>query len=114
MKGADVSTAPGSGPRSLNSLLLADRRQYLEGPIPLDWLSAAARLPGKSLHVGMAIWFIGGLRKSRVVLLSNIISLRFGLDRNAKYRALTWLEAAGLIAVERKLGRVPKITILDD
>jgi hypothetical protein len=83
----------------------------LRGPIPLDWLSAAARLPGKSLHVGIALWFMGGLLKSRIVTLSNITSLRFGLNRNAKYRALAWLEEAGLIAVERKLGRAPIVTI---
>jgi len=86
---------------------------FLKGPIPLDWLSAAARLPGKSLHVGIALWFMGGLQKSRVVPLSNITSLRFGLDRNAKYRALAWLEEAGLIAVERKLGRAPIVTLND-
>ncbi len=61
-------------------------RHYLKGPIPLDWLSGAARLPGKSLHVGIALWFMGGMQKSRVVPLSNIAGLRFGLDRNAKYR----------------------------
>jgi DNA-binding transcriptional ArsR family regulator len=85
----------------------------LKGPIPLDWLSAAARLPGKSLHVGIALWFLGGLQKSRVVSLSNIASLRFGLDRNAKYRALAWLEEAGLVSVERKLGRAPIVSLND-
>jgi hypothetical protein len=86
---------------------------YLKGPIPLDWLSAAARLPGKSLHVGIALWFMGGLHKSRAVPLSNIASLRFGLDRNSKYRALAWLEGAGLVTVERKLGRAPIVTLSD-
>ena len=112
MNAADTSTAPGRGPTSLDPLLLADRWQNLEGPIPLDWLSAAARLPGKCLHVGIALWFVGGLQRSDVVSLSNMTALRFGLDRNAKYRALTWLEQAGLIAVERKLGRPPMVTIL--
>jgi hypothetical protein len=56
---------------------------------------------------------MGGLHKSRVIPLSNITSLRFGLDRNAKYRALAWLEEAGLIAVERKLGRAPIVTLND-
>jgi hypothetical protein len=85
----------------------------LRAPIPLDWLSAAARLPGKSLHVGIALWFMGGLQKSRIVSLSNITSLCFGLERNAKYRGLAWLEEAGLVAVERKLGRTPIVTIND-
>ena len=79
----------------------------------LDWLITAAQLPGKSLHVGVALWAIGELQNSRVVTLSNITSLRFGLDRNAKYRALAWLEEAGLISVERKAGRAPLVTILE-
>lgn len=88
-------------------------RHYLKGPIPLDWLSSAARLPGKSLHVGIALWFMGGIQKSRVVPLSNMAGLRFGLDRNAKYRGLAWLEGAGLVAVKRELGRAPMVTIND-
>jgi hypothetical protein len=87
--------------------------KYLRGPIPLDWLSLAARLPGRSLHVAMALWFMAGLTRSRSVPLSNINGLRFGLDRNAKYRGLVWLEGAGLISVTRKLGRAPLVTIRD-
>ena len=79
----------------------------------LDWLMSAAQLPGKSLHVGVALWAMGELQNSRVVALSNITSLRFGLDRNAKYRALAWLEKAGLISVERKAGHAPLVTILE-
>ncbi len=85
---------------------------FLKGPVPLIWLEAAARLPGKSLHAGVALWYAAGLTRSASVPLSNISGLKFGLDRNAKYRALDWLEGAGLIAVERKLGRAPVVTIL--
>jgi hypothetical protein len=86
--------------------------RFIKGPIPLIWLEAAARLPGKSLHAGVALWYAAGLVRSASVPLSNISGVRFGLDRNAKYRALAWLENAGLIAVVRKLGRAPVVTIL--
>ena len=86
---------------------------FVKGPIPLPWLEIAARLPGKSIHAGIALWYVAGLTRSRLVPLSNIAGLRFGLDRNAKYRALQWLEGAGLVAVERKLGRAPLVTILE-
>jgi DNA-binding transcriptional ArsR family regulator len=86
--------------------------RFLKGPIPLLWLEEAARLPGKSLHAGIALWYAAGLTKSASVPLSNIAGLHFGLDRNAKYRALKWLEGAGLVRVERKLGRAPIVTIL--
>ena len=91
----------------------AKSERFLKGPVPLNWLEAAARLPGKSLHVGVVIWFAAGLSRSRSVSLSNRLGLRFGLDRNAKYRALAWLEGANLIAVRRQLGRAPEVTILD-
>lgn len=86
---------------------------FLKGPVPLAWLEAAARLPGRSLHAGLALWYAAGLARSAVVPLSNISGDRFGLDRNAKYRALEWLEGAGLVKVERKLGRAPVVTILE-
>jgi len=79
--------------------------------IPIGWLSAAARLPGKSLHTGVALWCEAGSATSSTIPLSNVYSLDFGVDRNAKYRALAWLERAGLVTVERKLGRSPVVTI---
>jgi hypothetical protein len=89
----------------------AKGERFLKGPVPLAWLEAAAQLPGKSLHAGVALWYAAGLARSASVPLSNISGVRFGLDRNAKYRALAWLEEAGLISVERKLGRAPIVTI---
>ena len=86
--------------------------RFLKGPIPLAWLETAARLPGRSLHAGVALWYAAGLTRSISVPLSNISGQRFGLDRNAKYRALSWLEKAGLIVVERKLGRAPVVTLV--
>lgn len=86
--------------------------RFLKGPIPLAWLETAAALPGRSLHAGIALWYAAGLMRSTSVPLSNISGLRFGLDRNAKYRALDWLEKAGLVVVERKLGRAPMVTIV--
>lgn len=97
--------------RSTNLPRPKNSERFLKGPVPLAWLEIAAQLPGKSLHVGVALWFLGGLQKSRVVRLSNANGIRFGLDRNAKYRGLAWLEVAGLVTVERKLGRAPVVTI---
>jgi hypothetical protein len=87
--------------------------RFLRGPIPLHWLSRAAALPGRSLHVALAVWFMAGLKKTSIVPISNVTSLQFGLDRNAKYRGLEWLEKASLIAVERRAGCAPIVTILD-
>ncbi len=60
-------------------------KEGLMSLVLLDWLMIAAQLPGKSLHVGVALWAMGQMHNSRAVPLSNITSLRFGLDR--KHRA---------------------------
>ena len=88
-------------------------QQFLKGPVPLHWLQAAARLPGRSLHVGMVLWYVAGHSGSVSVHLSNTLCLRFGFDRNAKYRALRSLMDARLVAIKRKRGHSPQVTILD-
>jgi len=78
-----------------------------------DWILRAARLPGKSLHLAIALQFKAFDQGKRQVELGNVVWQRFGVDRNSKYRSLAWMESAGLIAVERKIGRAPVVTILD-
>jgi hypothetical protein len=71
------------------------------------WLTEAAQLPGKSLHLALALWFTASTEQPRQMELGNLASLKFGLERNAKYRALHWLEKAHLVRVERRMGRPP-------
>lgn len=73
---------------------------------------AAARLPGRTLHLALALQVLANANNSFRVELSNVASLQFGLDRNAKYRALAWLERAGLVRIERKVGRSPIVALL--
>jgi hypothetical protein len=84
-----------------------------ETEVSRDWILKAARLPGKSLHLAIALQFNVLDERKRRVELGNVAWQRFGVDRNSKYRSLAWLESAGLIAVERKIGRAPLVTILD-
>ncbi len=86
-------------------------RGVLQGPIPIAWLQAAAKLPGRSLHAGVALWIAASQLRARVVPLSNLDGARLGCGRSQKYRALAWLEAAGLVRVQRRLGRSPMVTI---
>jgi hypothetical protein len=89
-----------------------DGAPFLNGPIPPPWLEAAARLPGRSLHVGIVLWYVAGLSGSCSVYLSNSLCSRFGLGRNSKYRGLRSLGDAKLVAVKNKRGRSPLVTIL--
>jgi hypothetical protein len=83
-------------------------------PPPVSWLAPAALLPGRSLHVALAIWCAAERQRTHEVTLPNIDTCSFGLSRNAKYRALRCLETAGLISVQRKMGRAPIVTVIQD
>ncbi len=87
--------------------------RFLKGPVPCAWLQRAARLPGKPLHVGIALYQRAGMEKSDTVKLSNGVLEDWGIDRYAKRRALKDLEIAGLVSVKRRHGRSPVVTILD-
>jgi hypothetical protein len=41
--------------------------KFLKGPVPLPWLASTAQLPGKSLHLGIVLWFLTGLKNARAV-----------------------------------------------
>jgi hypothetical protein len=99
-------------PANKSDVDIAGRQEiHLPGPVPLPWLAAAARLPGKSLHVAVALWCLSRLTHTQCVQLTNVCSSHFGLDRCSKYRAIRWLEQAGLITVDRHVGRAPIVTI---
>lgn len=91
---------------------LARAGHFLKGPIPLEWLCTAARLPGRALHVGVLVWFRAGLTRSDTVHLPSALLAACGIDRDAKARALRALERAGLVTVRRSHGRAPDITLV--
>jgi hypothetical protein len=80
----------------------------------MSWVSRAVRLPGKSWHVASALWFVGirSRSKSATVQLTARTLSRFGLTRQAVYRALSHLEIAGLVQVQRPSGKRLVVTIL--
>jgi hypothetical protein len=86
---------------------------FINGPIPLAWMKAAATLPGKCLHVGLALWYLAGLKKTKTVALGNLVLEGFGVSRKAKGNCLKELERAGLITVESRPGCSPIVTLLD-
>lgn len=83
----------------------------MKGPIPLEWMMIASGLPGKSLSVGVAIWYRAGLEKCGVIRLGNDVLKKFGVKPDAKRRALTQLEQAGLITVQREGNKNPLVTL---
>jgi len=87
--------------------------RFIRGPIPLLWLSRAGMLPGKALHVAIAICFLTGVKKMNTVPVSNKLLGEFGVNRYAKSRALKQLSNAGLVSIEQGVGRSPVVTVLE-
>ena len=83
----------------------------VKGPIPGEWVSRAAKLPGRVLHVGLALWFLAGMEKCRTVKPTWRIWRRFSVSPDTGRRGLAELERAGLVSVDRHPGRCPLVTI---
>ena len=85
---------------------------FLRGPIPLAWLGRAAALPGKTLHVGIALWWLHGMAKGKPFKLTQKALLTLNVERDAASAALVRLEQAGLIRIERKPGQRPAVSMV--
>jgi len=87
--------------------------RFLRGPVPWDWIEAAAKLPGRALAVGLCLWRAKGMSKAtapHIRLGSNDLK-SMAIDRRAKSRALAALEAVGLVSIKRRPGRLPEVII---
>ena len=88
------------------------RDKFIAGPIDVEWLSQARKLGVTALWVGLALWFVRGLRGSDSFLVSNLMMRDWGVLPDAKSRALRKLQKAGLIAIEGRGKRSPLVTLL--
>ena len=88
--------------------------KFLCGPVPLVWLTTAAKCSGKSFQLGIALWYLVGLTKSFTVKPTRATLTQFGISRWSISRNLRLLELSGLISVERNTGKAPLVTIMED
>ena len=102
------------------------KEPFIKGPIPLMWLVCALSLPGKTINVGLALWYWSGILKNRTFKFTNHMCqafgiirdrnkqvIRFGIPRQNKLRSLRRYEKAGLITVKWHKHKAPEVTILD-
>ncbi len=89
------------------------KKLFLRGPVPMDWLSKAAELPGKTLNVALAIWWLQGMTQSESFKLTRKSLILINIKRNAASISLKHLEGAGLIKIQKKIGQRPVISIID-
>jgi hypothetical protein len=81
--------------------------------IPLDWaadVTTAMNTPGYMVFILLA--YLAWKTKSSTFVLSNNYLKLYGVDRDAKRRALARLEQAGVIRIERHVRHAPIVTLL--
>jgi len=85
---------------------------FIKGPISVAWLSQAAALPGKALHLALAIHWLTGMNKGAPVKVSKKALTHFCISTDAYRDGLKRLETAGLITVARLPGQSPNVRIV--
>jgi DNA-binding transcriptional ArsR family regulator len=87
------------------------RGKFIAGPVDVSWVVQASRLGVKALLVGLALWHLKRLRLADTFIVSNLMMQGWGVQPDAKTRALRALERAGLIRIERRGKRSPRVTL---
>jgi DNA-binding transcriptional ArsR family regulator len=86
--------------------------KFIKGPIDIAWLCRAAQLGATALLVGLALWYLKGLRRADAFIVSNLMVAEWGIQPDAKSRALRKLEKAGLISIKRRGKRSPLVSLI--
>src|SRR5262245_48390691 len=82
-------------------------------PIDVGWLNRVIPRARAALPVALAIQFEVAVQDSRSVVLTNRLLKNWGVTANAKRRALSALEKAGIIEVECRPGANPIVTLVE-
>jgi hypothetical protein len=88
------------------------RGKFIAGPVDVVWLSQARRLGVSALWVGLGLWFLRGLKRSDCFIVSNLMMQEWGVLPDAKQRALRKLQRVGLITIEQRNKRSPRVTLI--
>ena len=105
-----VRRSQGAPPRGRRASPI--RGKFIAGPIDVSWVVQAKRLGATPLLVGLALWHLKKLRQADTFTVSNLMLQEWGVQPDAKSRALRALERAGLIQVERRGKRSPLVGLL--
>jgi hypothetical protein len=87
---------------------------FIKGPIPMAWLSSAAKLPGKVIHVALGLFWLAGMKPQQKIKMTRQALDLFNVSNDAYRDALLRLEAAGLIKVWRAPGQRAQVEIVRD
>ena len=91
---------------------VANTRPFLKGPICMDWLGSAARLPGKAINLALAVRWLVDMNGGKPAKLTAKALAQLNVSEDACSDGLRRLESAGLITVARQPGQRPIVGVL--
>lgn len=87
---------------------------FIKGPLPFEWIHKAASIPGKSLAVGISLWYLRGLTKSQTFKITAKARKLANCTRQTYNEGLRNLAKSELIILDQQSGRSPIVTLLFD
>lgn len=85
---------------------------FIKGPIPIAWISASAKLPGKAVQVALALFWLAGMKPQQKIKMTRQAQELFNVSDDAYRDALPRLEEARLIKVWRAPGQRAEVEIV--
>ena len=71
----------------------------------MDWIAAAAALPGKTLNAALALWWLAGMKGHSEFKVTRQALSYLQVSDDAYRDALSRLEKARLVTVQRRPGQ---------
>jgi hypothetical protein len=87
------------------------RGEFIRGPVPIDWLKAAATTSPAAAYLGVILWHLARMRGEPLVIAHKILG-RYGFQPRQALRLLRGLEAAQLITLELETGKAPRVRLV--
>ena len=110
-----ISYISNSGKSIKGKAYHSEKDLFLKGPVKLNWIIKAGNLQGKTLLLGIYLWFLAGLKRSYDFDINlTKIAKAVGVSRRSLSRAFNELIESGLISADRHTGRKAKISIISD
>ena len=85
---------------------------FIKGPLPMEWMSKAALLPGKAIQVALALWWLAGMKPQQKIKVTRQALNFFNVSNDAYRDALLRLELSGLVKVSRLPGQRAQVEIV--
>ena len=82
--------------------------------VDIRWMLLAARLPGRTASVAVALWADVTASGQPEVTLTPSRLRQIGVSRESGYAAVERLVEAGLVGADRQRGRAVRLTLLDE